>query len=213
MTSLLTKLFQFVIITSKKYNIDESHGLSHSMNVLNFAHNIYNSQLPKSPEIRSQDKIIYVSAILHDMCDKKYLDEETGINEITGFLKETDKLSNKEIAVTKKIIQTMSYSTIKKYGFPELKNYQTAYHIVREADLLTAYDFDRCLIYDMYKKDGDIQKAFEHATNLFETRVFTHEDDGLLITDYSKTQHNILKFTAQQRINSWRSLLNNKKLL
>jgi hypothetical protein len=182
------------------------------MNVLNFAHNIYNSQLPKSPEIRSQDKIIYVSAILHDMCDKKYLDEETGINEIVGFLQETDMLSNKEIAVTKKIIQTMSYSTIKKYGFPELKNYQTAYHIVREADLLTAYDFDRCMIYNMNRQNGNIETAFDNACDLFENRVFKHRTDGLLLTDYALKQDYLLKQIAQNRMSVWKNILNNRNM-
>ena len=44
--SLLTKLFNFVLLTSAKYNIDESHGLSHSMDVLYNAHKIYESEVP-----------------------------------------------------------------------------------------------------------------------------------------------------------------------
>lgn len=32
--NLLTNLIKFIIITIRKYNIDESHGLSHSLNVL-----------------------------------------------------------------------------------------------------------------------------------------------------------------------------------
>ena len=43
--SLFTKLFQFVILMSAKYSIDESHGLTHSMDVLRFANNIFNSEL------------------------------------------------------------------------------------------------------------------------------------------------------------------------
>ena len=39
-----------------------------------------------------------------------------------------------------------------KNGFPDMGEYQTAYNIVREADLLCAYDFDRCMIYQMYNK-------------------------------------------------------------
>ena len=46
---LLTKLFKFVITTSRIYNIDESHGLGHSMNVLNFANKIINSEIIKNP--------------------------------------------------------------------------------------------------------------------------------------------------------------------
>jgi len=142
--SLITKLFHFVLYASSKYNIDESHGLSHSMNVLNFAHNIYINELPDFPFLKEQERIIYTSAILHDMCDKKYMNENEGIYEIEEYLQE--KLDPIEIDLTKTIISTMSYSTVKKKGYPLLGTYQLAYHIVREADLLSAYDFDRCMI-------------------------------------------------------------------
>jgi hypothetical protein len=57
-SSLLSKLFHFVVLITKKYNIDESHGLAHSMNVLNFAHNIYTDEVEKIPYIKNQEKII-----------------------------------------------------------------------------------------------------------------------------------------------------------
>jgi hypothetical protein len=180
------------------------------MNVLQFAHNIYNDEVDKMPILKSQEKIIYISAILHDMCDKKYIDETEGIKEIENFLKDDNKLTPLEIHATKKIIQTMSYSTVKKNGFPHLNEFQTAYHIVREADLLSAYDFDRCMIYDMYKKSGNFHKAFDHANELFENRVFKHDSDGLLLTDYAKNQHYLLQHNAHERMKVWKSLLNNR---
>ena len=36
---------------SHKYKIDESHGLSHSLEVINYAHNIYLSELPNNIKI------------------------------------------------------------------------------------------------------------------------------------------------------------------
>ena len=78
------------------------------------------------------------------MCDKKYMDEKEGIKEIEKFLE--SKLSDDEINIILSIITTMSYSTVKANGYPDLGFYQTAYHIVREADLLSAYNFDRCVI-------------------------------------------------------------------
>jgi hypothetical protein len=120
---------------------------------LNYAHNIYESELPKYPFLIDHQKIIYVSAALHDMCDRKYIDEDLGIKQIQYFLE--DKMDHNEIEITKKIITTMSYSKVKKNGFPELGEYQQSYHIVREADLLCAYDFDRCMIYNLNKKNND----------------------------------------------------------
>jgi HD superfamily phosphodiesterase len=203
--SLFSKLFQFVISTSKKHAIDESHGLTHSMDVLRFAHNIFNSEYMKTPTIREHERLIYVSAILHDMCDKKYMDEQDGIREIEAFLE--DKMEPVEIAVIKKIISTMSYSTVKKHGFPELGEYQLAYHIVREADILAAYDFDRCMVYHMQKINQDMEDAFQAANKLFENRIFRHNEDGLLLTDYSKQQSMVLDNAAMNRIGSWQAIL------
>jgi len=211
--TLLSKLFHFVLLTTKKYDIDESHGLSHSMNVLHFAHNIYNDEVEKLPDIKYQEKVIYVSAILHDMCDKKYMNQESGISEISNFLGETTKITSSEIKAINNIISTMSYSTVKKNGFPDLCEYQPAYHIVREADLLSAYDFDRCMIYNMNMQNGNINAAFDNASKLFETRVFKHKEDGLLLTDYALQQDFSLKQIANTRINVWRNILNTRSVL
>jgi len=216
--SLLTKLFNFVLLTSKKYNIDESHGLSHSMNVLHFAHNIYEAEKINNPILESQSKIIYVSSIIHDMCDKKYIDEYTGLNEINDFLE--DKLTPNELDITNQIIRTMSYSKVKKQGFPELHEYQMAYHIVREADLLAAYDFDRCMLYNIHMQtkptinnptpihnDIKILEAFNNANELFQNRVLKHDHDNLFITNYSKHNYLPLQIDAIKRINTWKKLL------
>jgi len=216
--SLITKLFQFVLLTSKKYNIDESHGLSHSMNVLHFAHNIYEAEKINYPILESQSKIIYVSSIIHDMCDKKYLDEKIGLKEIDDFLE--DKLTPAEIDITKRIINTISYSKVKKQGFPELHEYQMAYHVVREADLLAAYDFDRCMLYNIHMQtkstinnptpinnDIKILDAFNNASELFQNRVLKHNHDKLFVTNYSKHNYLPLHIDAIKRINTWKNIL------
>ena len=203
--SLITKLFHYVLVTSYKHNIDESHGLGHSMNVLNFAHCIFQDEVLKNPLLAEQEKIIYVSAILHDMCDNKYVDENKGVCDIEDYL--VNKLTDKEIELVKKIISTMSYSKVKKNGYPELYEYQTAYHIVREADLLSAYDFDRCMIYNMNKKDGNIYDAFCDAHLLFENRVLKHNDDNLFTTQYAKEKSIELQAQSLVRINSWKNIM------
>jgi len=197
--------FNFILLISKKYNIDESHGIKHSMDVLHFANNIYLSEKDRNPILNNYQNIIYASALLHDMCDKKYVNEGEGIKEIETFLK--DKLSDVEIDITKKIISRMSYSTVKKLGYPDLGEYQLAYHIVREADLLSAYDFDRCVIYNMYKLQGNFESAYVDSVNLFENRVLKHIDDNLFVTDYSKNLAPQLHLNSISRITSWKNLI------
>ena len=202
---LLSKLLQFVLFTSQKYNIDESHGIGHSMNVLHFAHTIYECEVKMNPFLKNHENIIYVSAIIHDMCDKKYMDQDQGIYEIEQFLQK--KLPKNDIDVVKNIISTMSYSYVKKNGYPIMGDYQHAYHIVREADLLTAYDFDRCMIYKMNLNNGNIDDAFEDALNLFNNRVLQHNKDHLFLTNYSLYKSTQLHQLSLLRIQDWKQLL------
>jgi HD superfamily phosphodiesterase len=202
---LLSKLLQFVLFTSHKYSIDESHGIGHSMDVLHFAHNIYESEVQINPFLKKHENIIYVSAIIHDMCDKKYMNQDDGIFEIEKFLQK--KLPVNEIDAVKQIISTMSYSYVKKNGFPILGEYQHAYHIVREADLLTAYDFDRCMAYKLHLNGGDIDDAFEDSLDLFNHRVLQHNKDNLFLTDYSLLKSRELHMQSLQRIQNWKQIL------
>jgi HD superfamily phosphodiesterase len=202
---ILSTLLRFVQLTSTKNNIDESHSLGHSMEVLHNANHIFMNNMFKYPEIKDQETIIYTSAIIHDMCDKKYMNQTEGIKQINDLLQY--KMNYHDIDIIKQIISTMSYSTVKKNGYPNLGKYQMAYHIVREADLLTAYDFDRSVIYHMHKTDGDFLKAYENALNLFENRVLRHHKDELFITEYSKKKGLELHDKALFQIQSWKKII------
>lgn len=184
MEPIISRAFDLVIFMSKKFNIDESHALKHSMEVYNFALQIYESELGMNHYLEEQKDIIILAAILHDTIDKKYVDEQTGLDEIRKQME--DHVSSEKLDIIFKIITTMSYSTVKKNGFPLLNEYQLAYHIVREADLLAAYDIDRCIMFAMYKKDMKYPDAVKVATILFDERVFKHRTDKLFVTNYSK---------------------------
>ena len=205
--NLINSLFNFVILIISKYNIDESHGIKHSMDVLHYAFDIYTNEVINYPELKNQERIIYIAAIIHDMCDKKYMDEQAGLNEIEKFLKL--KIPQEETDITKQIISTMSYSTVKKKGYPNLNKYQIGYHIVREADLLSAYDFDRCMIYQINKNNGTIETSFNDAELLFNNRVFKHFEDNLFFTDYSKKIAQELHINALKRIKIWKKIIKN----
>lgn len=211
--SLLSILYNYVISTVSKYNIDESHGLSHSMTILTYANKIYNEEITKQPIINNHEKIIYISAILHDMCDKKYMNQSDGIKDINDFiesLKNDDNISvvtKMEQQIIIDIISTISYSYVKTNGFPDHGEYQTAYNIVRESDLLCAYDFDRCMIYQMYTQHYSLDNAYEDATKLFDTRMFKHMDDGLLLTQYAKNNYERLEKNARSQLLQWGNLI------
>ena len=184
--TLINIAFQYVIRTVKEYDIDESHALGHSMNVYNFANRIYNHECVFQPQLKTKYDVIMTSAILHDMCDKKYLyNEEHGANDIEQYIK--PHMDETDAFYMKKIILTMSYSTVKLRGYPtDMGAYLLAYHIVREADLLSAYDVERTIIYKMIKENRNYTEAVAHTIAFFTNRVLLYRKENLFITNYSK---------------------------
>lgn len=204
--SLINYSLNYVINTTHKLNIDESHGLKHSLEVLHYAEEIYNSEVIKYPFLEKQKEIIYTSAILHDMCDKKYMDQEKGIEMIKNHMK--IHMNKEQLDVMDKIISTMSYSTVKKNGFPELGEYQLAYHIVREADLLSAYDIDRCLIYSLNFEKLDYFNALKRVVEITHNRILTYRSDKLFVTNYSKNKSFKLHAETVKKVNKLEKMLN-----
>jgi len=160
------------------------------MDVFHYANKIVLSELPNNLFLEKQSDIISASAIVHDMCDKKYVNENTGVIELDYFMK--DYMTSSQRDIMSNIVSTMSYSTVKLNGYPDLGAYQLSYHIVREADLLSAYDIDRCVIYGMMKEKLPYKTAVTRALELFDRRVLKYRSDNLFITDYSKRESLIL---------------------
>ena len=183
LANIVNHAFTYVINTSKTYNIDESHALKHSMDVFHTSNKIYNSEVKKFPYLETHKEIIYSAAILHDMCDKKYMSQEMGIDNIKKYMCEF--MTETDLEISSKIISTMSYSTVKKNGYPDLKEYQLAYNIVREADLLTAYDVDRCIMYGIMVEKLTYCNAVKRALELFDIRVLKYRSDNLFTTEYA----------------------------
>ena len=94
----LSKLVYFIMATTKKFGIDESHGIAHSFNTLHNACDIYQNEKLRNAEMIPHEKVIYVAAAIHDMCDKKYMNEEDGIREIDKLLK-TDMSTDRKSVV------------------------------------------------------------------------------------------------------------------
>jgi hypothetical protein len=180
------------------------------MDVIHFADENYRSQLDMFPYLEKQTNVIYSAAVLHDMCDKKYMIQEKGVQEIENFLQ--NRLNPEELFYTKRIMETMSYSTVKKYGYPDLGDYQMAYHIVRESDLLSSYDFDRSIIYHM-NKGNNLTKSYTNALELFDDRVFNYNNDKLLISDYAQQKSLPLTVKALRQMHSWNRILTKTKFM
>ena len=180
MDLLLNQAFLCVVEMFKQHNIDESHALKHSLDVFSFAKQLC------TDEVSHQLRVIYVASIVHDMCDKKYMDEDIGTTEIRKYL--VHFMTSEELDAVLLIITNMSYSKVKKKGFPVLNEWQHAYHIVREADLLASYDIDRCIIFGMLKEHLGYIQATERAKKMYEVRVLNYIKDGMFITKKGLTK-------------------------
>ena len=195
---VINNSFDVVNHICSKFNIDESHALKHSIEVFNFANKIYDSEIENDSSLVECKNIIFASAILHDMCDKKYMNEEEGIAEIKRFVQLY--MTEDEINAVVSIITTMSYSKVKLNGYPNLGKYQMAFHIVREADLLAAYDIDRCLMFSMFNDKLSYTDALCKAKILFVNRVLTYRSDNLFVTEYSKSLSKTLHNKARKNL-------------
>jgi HD superfamily phosphodiesterase len=203
--NLINQAFRFVIQTSQEYNIDESHSLKHSLEVFNFANTIYESEVVKFPQLETHREIISLASIVHDMCDKKYMNEDSGVENMNKYMK--DYISPEELDIVSRIIKTMSYSKVKINGYPDFGEYQTAYHIVRESDLLAAYDLDRCIIYRMMHSKFNYTDALTESKELFENRILNYRKDKLFVTSYSKNKSLLLHRKAVKDVEKLDSLL------
>tara|TARA_B110000305_G_C19385878_1_gene612180 strand:- start:563 stop:1201 length:639 start_codon:yes stop_codon:yes gene_type:complete len=180
----INNIIQFVSHQCNKYNIDETHSLNHALCVLSYSHKILTNEIPIYPQLSTQSHIIYTSALLHDTCDSKYSDEYQSLHEIKEFL-HTNQYTNLDSNIIVDIITQMSYHKIKKHGFPNLDNYTNAFHIVREADLLAGYDFNRALLYGINKLDLNYISSFHRSKQLFDERMDKHISDNLFTTQYA----------------------------
>lgn len=198
----LNNIFCFILKNCQKHNIDETHGIRHSMECFQYAQNIYHEERMKMPQIEKKEHIIYTSSLLHDMCDHKYFDnDDEGVKIVSDFLMINNYPSH-DVCEIMKIVNTMSYSKVKQKGFPTFKNAleDKSYHIVREADLLCAYDVDRCILYDMYNRKNTFDYSLNRSIDLFNVRMFRHYDDGLFTTSYAFREGKHLEDKARARI-------------
>lgn len=167
----------FVTHHCADYNIDWSHGLTHSEEVLQFAKRLMADYDLLSVEIQT----ISLSAFLHDMCDSKYCDEGVGIAAITSFLV-SKQISCKVIQNILFIMSTMSYSKVTKHGYPNFggdNKLELCYHIVRISDLLAGYNPERSIVYNHIKNMETFETSVQSMRKLFEVRVNMYISDGL----------------------------------
>lgn len=150
-------LFEFGVETIRQFNIDWSHGMDHALQVLKYARQIvalYQQDFPDRelipgwPNVEAQ-RLIDVAALVHDWIDKKYMVESVGADRLRDRFDRENFPYTREILM---IITSISFSkrvARKKQDLPmiDLGPLQLAAEIVADADMLDAYDPERCLTF------------------------------------------------------------------
>ena len=85
--------------------------------------------------------------------------------------------------------------------------YQLEYNIVREADLLAAYDIDRAITYNMTTSNNDFETAFINSKLLYYERMSKHLEDDLFTFDYTKSEGKKLNDICLQKIKDYNKIL------
>lgn len=200
------KIYDFIVKRCLNLSIDESHAVKHSMDVLKYSQKILENELKNNSNLKLDKNIIYTSSMLHDMCDSKYMDEKKGLDDIKLLLNNLEYKKN-DIDIILKIIGTMSYSKVKKNGFPDLKNYQKEYHIVRESDLLAGYDVERCIVYGMIGRNFNYIESFLATKELYYKRMAKQIEDNLFFSNYSLIEARKLDEENRKRLIELEKLL------
>ena len=202
---MLNQVLEFINQTCILFNIDDSHGLGHAIKTLSWSQRIGKDMKLTFYESR----VIQLSCLLHDMCDKKYMDEQFGVDRIRTFLKESLKEDLGVIERVIFIITTMSYSKVIKLGYPDFTgepSIEMCYHIVRNSDLLESYDPERCIGYHVRcggtRRDGII-RMFE----IFENRIMRLIENGYINLEPAKEYALDLHIKAVRELKLYKEVL------
>ena len=114
---------------------------------------------------------------------------------------------NSDVSTICKIIDSMSYSKVCKYGFPNLKEYQTAYHVVREADLLCGYDFNRAILFGVHQHNLSYTNAFHRSKQLYQERIDNIVNKHMFVTAFGQSLANELYEKELEKIECLEQML------
>ncbi len=203
----MQKMINFVNHMCEIYSIDNSHGIEHSFGTMNMAGIIVDHYLAIETTIiesLTQSRasfIIKVTAFIHDMIDDKYVKDSDMFNanlSLDTLLTQLE-FNLYEISIVHCIIDNMSYSKrqkIRKTGKDiDIGKYQLALAIIRDADLINAYNADRAWQFSVNNTPND-KNIYKTVYELMSNRVLTYHDNEITTTigkKLARIMHNTLE--------------------
>lgn len=176
---LFSSAFDFCASVCRTQGIDSSHNHQHMARVARMTERL--NDLCGRTVGQDEKDVMILAAFTHDLCDHKYTDVGAGLEVVDRWLIQ-QPISDEQRRAVCRIISTMSYSKVKVDGYPsDLGKWTLAYHHTRIADLIDAYDIERCYTYQSHKHPEMTEKEKWRAViDLFERRVLTQKDEYIL---------------------------------
>lgn len=208
--SQLEQIIRFINQTCITYNIDDSHDLRHSLEVLGWSEQLTKGHILSNKSLQ----IIHLSCLLHDMCDKKYMDEKMGLERIKNFLMGELEVEDDILEAVVFIISTMSYSKVIKIGYPDFKDkydnidLEYCYHVVRNSDLLCSYDPERCINYQI-RCGGSRKEGIKKMLELFDNRILMLIENNYINLEEAKPYAIELHNKALTEVEKYKTELQN----
>jgi HD superfamily phosphodiesterase len=204
---IFSNAYAFCASVCRMQKIDASHDEKHMERVAKMTERL--NELCGKPVSQEEKDVMILAAFTHDLCDHKYTDVSAGLEVIDRWL-ERQPISEEQRRAVCRIISTMSYSKVKAYGYPtDLGRWELAYHHTRIADLIDAYDIERCYLYQSHKyptmEETDKWRA---VIDLFEHRVLTQKDEFILpVAPYAFSLVEGRHFVAVEAIQKFKKLV------
>lgn len=176
---LFSNAYAFCASVCRAQKIDASHDETHMVRVAKLTERL--NELCGKHVSEEEKDVMILAAFTHDLCDHKYTDVTAGLEVIDRWL-ERQPISEEQRHAVCRIISTMSYSKVKVHGYPtDLGRWELAYHHTRIADLIDAYDIERCYQYQSHKHpEMEEMEKWRAVIDVFERRVLTQKDDFIL---------------------------------
>jgi HD superfamily phosphodiesterase len=176
---LFSNAYAFCASVCRVQKIDASHDETHMVRVAKLTERL--NELCGKHVSEEEKDVMILAAFTHDLCDHKYTDVTAGLEVIDRWL-ERQPISEEQRRAVCRIISTMSYSKVKVHGYPtDLGRWELAYHHTRIADLIDAYDIERCYQYQSHKHpEMEETEKWRAVIDVFERRVLTQKDDFIL---------------------------------
>lgn len=186
-------------------NFDSSHDLQHFVNVYNYTDLLIDAEEnfdikgledygDESLNQKRTRKILLHAAFLHDVIDRKYVNEQSSIDDMYREFSERG-YPMEDLATILLLIINMSFSKRKarrlkgKSDFKITKNswwLQRSLEILCDADMLDAYRPERVVTYQNTKHPNDVLKIDKWCKTIFVKRILAYLPENYITTETAR---------------------------